>query len=277
MFTPGHRCHRRSAHYRDGVTIWIDPPQWPAHGRLWSHLISDTSIEELHAFAAAIGIPRRGFEGDHYDIPAERYVDVVAAGARETDGRDLLRRLTASGLRMAKRKGDKGIERVPHVEFPDGTSAVIDLIASPREMTHERVFASMVFVRDRTGAHLITWSERRREWGAAGGWREGPETPLQTAVREAEEESGLRLDPAAIRPVAYERFRRTSDPDAGTGMWVPGQDILQVYATVLSADQPPLRAESPGQRPPEWVDATEFEARCADAFWWPLALTVLGE
>ena len=30
------------------MAILIDPPRWPAHGRLWSHLISDASLDELH-------------------------------------------------------------------------------------------------------------------------------------------------------------------------------------------------------------------------------------
>ena len=31
--------------------ILIDPPAWPAWNRVWSHLVSDESYEELHAFA----------------------------------------------------------------------------------------------------------------------------------------------------------------------------------------------------------------------------------
>ncbi|MBN9613926.1 MAG: DUF4031 domain-containing protein, partial [Actinobacteria bacterium] len=29
------------------MAILIDPPQWPAHGTLWSHLVSDADYEEL--------------------------------------------------------------------------------------------------------------------------------------------------------------------------------------------------------------------------------------
>jgi 8-oxo-dGTP pyrophosphatase MutT (NUDIX family) len=256
------------------VTLWIDPPRWPAHGRLWSHLISDTSLAELHEFAGRIGIPRQGFEGDHYDIPAERYDDVVTAGARETSGRDLLARLAASGLRLPKRKGDKGIERATGVRFPDGTTADVDLVASPREMSHERIFASMVLVTDAVGAHLLTWSERRREWSSCGGWREGDETPRETAVRETAEESGLDLDPAALLPRGYERFRRR--PGGGPGLWVPGRDVLQVYSTTVPEVAPALRAESAGDPLPEWVDDAELTRRCGAAFWWPLAAYVLG-
>jgi len=75
------------------VTVLIDPPRWPAHGRLWSHLVSDSSYAELHAFAAANGIPERGFDHDHYDVPDERYEALIAAGAVPVDSRELLRRL----------------------------------------------------------------------------------------------------------------------------------------------------------------------------------------
>jgi muramoyltetrapeptide carboxypeptidase len=84
------------------VTVLIDPPAWPAHGRLWSHLISDTSLAELHAFAAANGVPRRGFERDHYDVPADLHDALVAAGAVPVSARDVVHALRSSGLRRRK-------------------------------------------------------------------------------------------------------------------------------------------------------------------------------
>ena len=36
-------------------------------GPYWSHLLADTP-EELHEFAARIGLRREWFQGDHYDI-----------------------------------------------------------------------------------------------------------------------------------------------------------------------------------------------------------------
>jgi hypothetical protein len=85
------------------VTVLIDPPRWPAHGRLWCHLVSDVSADELHAFADRNGLPRRGFDRDHYDVPDARYDELVAAGAVPVDSRELLRRLTGAGLRRPKR------------------------------------------------------------------------------------------------------------------------------------------------------------------------------
>jgi hypothetical protein len=84
------------------VTVYIDPPIWPGHGRLWSHLVSDTSYVELHDFAAGLGIPRRAFDRDHYDVVAERYAAAVAAGARPLGTREIVARLHASGLRRRK-------------------------------------------------------------------------------------------------------------------------------------------------------------------------------
>jgi muramoyltetrapeptide carboxypeptidase len=82
--------------------ILIDPPLWPAHGRLWSHLVSDSSLAELHEFAERHGLPRRGFERDHYDAPGELYESLQAAGATAVTSRELVRRLQASGLRRRK-------------------------------------------------------------------------------------------------------------------------------------------------------------------------------
>ncbi|MFF8229198.1 DUF4031 domain-containing protein [Streptomyces caelestis] len=84
------------------MTVYIDPPTWPGHGRMWSHLISDVSYEELHAFAERLGVPRRAFERDHYDVPAQRYADVVAAGAVEVSSREVVRLLHGAGLRRPK-------------------------------------------------------------------------------------------------------------------------------------------------------------------------------
>ncbi|MBN3928786.1 DUF4031 domain-containing protein [Streptomyces verrucosisporus] len=84
------------------MTVYIDPPEWPGHGMLWSHLVSDASHEELHTFAAALGCPRRAFDRDHYDVPAHRYERAVRLGAVEVGSKELLRRLTEAGLRRRR-------------------------------------------------------------------------------------------------------------------------------------------------------------------------------
>ena len=83
------------------VAVLIDEPRWHFKGRLWAHLVSDESLEELHAFADVAGIPRRGFHGDHYDVPQEYFDEMVTLGAQPTPSRELVRRLRAAGLRMS--------------------------------------------------------------------------------------------------------------------------------------------------------------------------------
>lgn len=86
------------------MAILVDTAMWPAHGRLWAHLVSDESLDELHAFALAQNLPRRGFDRDHYDVPEEAIPRLVAAGARAVSAHDLVRALIASGLRVTAKQ-----------------------------------------------------------------------------------------------------------------------------------------------------------------------------
>lgn len=87
------------------MAILVDPAVWPGRGRLWCHLVSDVSYAELHAFADGLGLPARAFDGDHYDLPAERRADAIAAGAIAVPSVELVQRLVAAGLRRRKRAG----------------------------------------------------------------------------------------------------------------------------------------------------------------------------
>ena len=97
------------------MAVYIDPPLWPAHGTVFSHLVSDSTLDELHAFAVAAGIPERAFDGDHYDVPERRYDDLVLAGAIPVEARILVRKLIASGLRIPARERSKALT-VPLME-----------------------------------------------------------------------------------------------------------------------------------------------------------------
>jgi hypothetical protein len=81
------------------MTVLIDPPLWPARGRVWSHLVSDSSYAELHVFALRLGVSRRAFERDHYDVPAGLYDAAIALGAEAVGCQELVRRLISAGLR----------------------------------------------------------------------------------------------------------------------------------------------------------------------------------
>lgn len=89
--------------------LLVDDPVWPgrgrAAGRSFAHLVSDVSFDELHAFAEMLGAPRRAFERDHYDIPADLVPRAVLLGAAHITSKELVRRITAAGLRRPKRRG----------------------------------------------------------------------------------------------------------------------------------------------------------------------------
>lgn len=254
------------------MTLWIDPPVWPAHDRRFAHLVSDTCYSELHELAARAGLPRRAFDGDHYDVPEQRWHEVVAAGAQPTSGRDLVRRLNASGLRLRKRKGDRGIAR--HLDVPVlGSRSDIDLVFSPRPVHPRDAFAAMVFIRDAAGSFVAVHSIRRAQWGSPGGWREPGESPVENAVREAWEETGLRLDPQDLVPCGYERFT----PRTAHSTVPATRPYLQVFRAQLSGTAPDLTDGDSGIRETRWATPREYADLCGTLFWWPLATAVFPE
>ncbi|AWB95572.1 hypothetical protein DCE93_07775 [Agromyces badenianii] len=100
----GVSCAHDARHTASAQLILIDTPLWPKHGTVWAHLVSDESIEELRAFADRAGLPARSFDLDHYDVPVDRYDDLVAAGAVAVSPRELVERLRRSGLRVTPRE-----------------------------------------------------------------------------------------------------------------------------------------------------------------------------
>jgi len=153
--------------------LLIDPPNSAGHGRLWSHLASDTSYDELHAFAAALGIPRRGFDRDHYDIPAERYEEVVASGAVPVASRELIVVLTRAGLRrrksqtLAPRRPGRPLLRAPRLRVGDRVAVV----APAGPVLPERLEAGLSVLRSWgldvvLGEHVVG-GDRRWEYLAA--------------------------------------------------------------------------------------------------------------
>ena len=86
------------------MPVLVDPIQTYSYLRLavkdWCHMAVDGSFEELHAFAASLGIPRARFQGDHYDLTPWIRERAVALGAVEVSTRELL-------MRMAGPRGDR--------------------------------------------------------------------------------------------------------------------------------------------------------------------------
>jgi hypothetical protein len=70
------------------MTVYVDTMQAPFKGMLMCHMIAD-SEQELHAMAAAIGMQRKWYQRDHYDISMERKQLAIQSGAREIGMREL--------------------------------------------------------------------------------------------------------------------------------------------------------------------------------------------
>ena len=65
----------------------------------WCHLVTDGELEELHAFAASLGIARTRFQGHgrypHYDLPPAYRERAIAFGAVPINSREMVRILRA--------------------------------------------------------------------------------------------------------------------------------------------------------------------------------------
>jgi hypothetical protein len=91
------------------LAVYVDQPVWEWRERHWCHLLAD-SDEELHAFAAALGLKRAWFQHredmpwkDHYDIPDELRDEALRAGAVEVD-----LRFVAAHLRSRRQRARAG-------------------------------------------------------------------------------------------------------------------------------------------------------------------------
>jgi RNA methyltransferase, TrmH family len=91
------------------MPVLVDPVrEYPNSGLAinhWCHMAVDGGFEELHAFAAALGIPRTRFQGDHYDLPPWVRERAISLGALEVPTIELLRR-------MAGPRGDRARRRL---------------------------------------------------------------------------------------------------------------------------------------------------------------------
>lgn len=66
------------------MTVYVDDMHRTAMGEFrgmkMSHMIADTEAE-LHAMADRIGVARRWYQGDHYDVAMSKREAAIAAGA----------------------------------------------------------------------------------------------------------------------------------------------------------------------------------------------------
>jgi hypothetical protein len=77
------------------MAVYVDAAIWHWAGRRWCHLLAD-DIDQLHRFAALLGIRRSSFQGPpksatpHYDLTAFERSRALALGALACDRQEIV-------------------------------------------------------------------------------------------------------------------------------------------------------------------------------------------
>lgn len=74
------------------MSVYVDDYRAPYGRMVMCHMIAD-SQDELHAMADRIGVDRRWYQGDHYDVCLAKRALAVAAGAEEITAREAARKV----------------------------------------------------------------------------------------------------------------------------------------------------------------------------------------
>ena len=109
------------------MTVYVDDMRARFRGHIMCHMIADAEAE-LHDMAARIGIARRWYQGDHYDVTLDHRSLAVTLGAAEITWRQC-------SLMTVLRRRDPA---APLVTPDQGTA----------------------WLRARVEAHLATWAGR---------------------------------------------------------------------------------------------------------------------
>lgn len=89
------------------MSVFVDDMRAPYGRLILCHMIADSDAE-LHKMADTIGVARRWFQGDHYDICLTKRALAVKAGAVEITWREAGRKIFAR--RKAARAARKGVD-----------------------------------------------------------------------------------------------------------------------------------------------------------------------
>lgn len=82
------------------MAIMVGEAVWPYRGTLYCHMMSDqpgqAGLDELHAFAASIGMKRDWFQNKpgkpHYDMSKNRRFLAIRKGAQPVTDREMIER-----------------------------------------------------------------------------------------------------------------------------------------------------------------------------------------
>lgn len=74
------------------MSVYVDNMRAPYRRMVMCHMIAD-SEQELHVMAQNIGVARKWYQGDHYDVCLEMRTKAVALGAVELTRMELGRKV----------------------------------------------------------------------------------------------------------------------------------------------------------------------------------------
>ena len=255
------------------MTVWIDQPIWPAHGRLFAHLVSDVSYDELHELARAAGLHPRSFDGDHYDVPEGRWQDAVDAGATPDHGarpRAPAQRVGPAAAQAQARPG-----RAPHPR-----RALPQRLQRRRPRRLRRPDAARA--RPRRDGLRTRPARRLRRRAQRASRRVG----LARRVARGRRDTGRERRPRDVRgdrPQAASpgrtalRLRAVHARAPTTTSSSRDKPFLQVFRTRLDDVRPELTDGDDGIHETRWVTPQEYAELCGHLFWWALAVEVFPD
>lgn len=110
------------------MAVYVDNAVFPWRGRRWAHLMAD-DLNELHAFAARLGLPRRAFQdkrsGAHYDVDTALREVALQLGATPVS-RTLDRKRVRAIIANAKRQWSGFITHDAARDIGDATDGTDD-------------------------------------------------------------------------------------------------------------------------------------------------------
>lgn len=78
------------------MTIYVDPGRYPYRGMIMCHMMTDDNLDELHIFAARLGLKRAWFQAHarhpHYDISQGKRAQAIALGAQPVSSAQMLQK-----------------------------------------------------------------------------------------------------------------------------------------------------------------------------------------
>lgn len=71
------------------MSVYVDDMRAPFGRLIMCHMVADDEAE-LHEMADRIGIARKWFQGDHYDVCLSKRAAAVRFGAKEIESREIV-------------------------------------------------------------------------------------------------------------------------------------------------------------------------------------------